>query len=61
MIKSTTTDQVYTIKTLGLLSPEELPIKSLHCGQIGMYFTTFDGTYIFYRERLSQLHTYLPT
>ena len=35
-ITSASTNQTYTVRSLGLLTPEELPIKSLHCGQIGI-------------------------
>ena len=35
-IQSVKTGVTYPIKTLGLLTPEEVPVKSLHPGQVGV-------------------------
>ena len=36
IIQSVKTEMVYTIKTLGLMTPEEISVNSLHPGQVGV-------------------------
>ena len=36
IVQSVKTEMTYTIKTLGILTPDEIPVKSLHPGQVGV-------------------------
>ena len=36
IVQSVKTDIAYTVKTLGILTPDEVPVRSLHPGQVGI-------------------------
>ena len=47
VVQSVFSGQTYTIKTLGILSPEEIPVQELQYGQMGKWYFSGDLCNIF--------------